>query len=195
LAATLAGRPSSDRIALRAALEQAEQRANSAALADELPRLRSAQTAQVLQVGSSSEVIGALTDEQVARFAVALTDLAVRDAVWLAIDEGSVDASALMGELHSRLPAPYDAAPLFLFGWAQWRAGNGTLAMMAAERALQSDAGYSAALLLLTAVQRGLDPRSTPTLSQPAHGEPTLSRPAPSRSAPSQAAPSKSEPA
>jgi hypothetical protein len=170
LAATLTGRQPSDRMALRARLDQAEQRANSAALGNELPRLRSAQATQVLEAGHQPEAVGALTDDQVARFAVALTDLAVRDAVWLAIDDGSVDASALMSDLHSRLPAPYDAAPLFLFGWAQWRAGNGTLAMMAAERALESDAGYSAALLLITAVQRGLDPRLTPTLSEPTLG-------------------------
>jgi hypothetical protein len=68
--------------------------------------------------------------------------------------------------LHARLPAPYDAAPLFLFGWAQWRAGNATLATMAAERVLDSQPGYSAAALLLTAAQRGLDPRTVPALSQ-----------------------------
>ncbi|MDQ1738988.1 MAG: hypothetical protein QOE53_640, partial [Pseudonocardiales bacterium] len=108
----------------------------------------------------------ALTAGQLARHAVALTDPKVRDALWLALDDGFLPISQLMGELHARVPAPYDAAPLFLFGWAQWRAGNATLATMAAERVLESQPGYSAAQLLLTAAQRGVDPRAVPTLSQ-----------------------------
>lgn len=107
-----------------------------------------------------------LTDERLASCAVALTDLRVRDALWLALDDGCLPVGQLMGELHARMPAPYDAAPLFLFGWAQWRAGNATLATMAAERVLDSQPGYSAAALLLTAAQRGLDPRSVPALSE-----------------------------
>ena len=63
-----------------------------------------------------------------------------------------------------RLPGPYDAAPLFLFGWASWRAGNGALAGIAAERAVTSDPAYSAADLLLAALSRGLDPRRLPRL-------------------------------
>jgi hypothetical protein len=110
-------------------------------------------------------VRAALTGEQLARYGVALTDRAVRDAVWVALDEGCTAIGELMGELHARLPAPYDAAPLFLFGWSQWRAGNSTLAMMAAERVLRFQPGYSAADLLLTAARSGLDPRAVPALS------------------------------
>ena len=96
---------------------------------------------------------------------MALNDLEVRDALWVALDEGCEPISRLMGDLHARVPAPYDAAPLFLLGWSHWRAGNATLAMMAAERALGSQPGYSAAALLLTAAQGGLDPRTVPALS------------------------------
>jgi hypothetical protein len=116
--------------------------------------------------GGERAATAALTREQLARYAVALTDLEVRDALWLALDDGCAPISQLMSELHARVPAPYDAAPLFLFGWSQWRAGNATLAMMAAERVLESQPGYSAAALLLTAAQRGLDPRTVPALSQ-----------------------------
>lgn len=107
-----------------------------------------------------------LTPRRVARYAVALTDLGIRDGLWLAIDEGSVNADSLMLELLRRLPSPYDAAPLFLFGWNAWRQGNGTLASMAADRALQSDPGYTAARLLLQASQ-GVDPRMVPPLRDP----------------------------
>jgi hypothetical protein len=103
-----------------------------------------------------------LTPAQLARFGVALTDLTMRDEVWLGIDERSVDA--LLRELFRRLPAPYDATPLFLYGWQLWREGNGALACMAAERALASDAQCSAATLLLCAVEGGLNPHSTPPL-------------------------------
>jgi hypothetical protein len=78
-----------------------------------------------------------------------------------------VTAGTLLLDLLTRLPAPYDAAPLFLFGWSQWRAGNGTLAGIAAERAQVSDPGYSAAGLLLAALGHGLDPRATPPLREP----------------------------
>jgi hypothetical protein len=88
----------------------------------------------------------------------------VRDALWTAVDDGTIRPDRLLCQLHERLPAPYDAAPMFLYGWRQWRAGNGALAIMAAERALASDPGYSAARLLLEAMDQGLDPRTTPTL-------------------------------
>jgi len=107
-----------------------------------------------------------LTSKKLARFAVAMTDIGLRDEVWLAIDEHSIQARDFLHELLTRLPPPYDAAPLFLFGWDQWRRGNGTLAAMAAERALESDSHYSAARLLLTAVRHGLDPRTTAPLRE-----------------------------
>jgi Domain of unknown function (DUF4192) len=104
------------------------------------------------------------SDEEVVRFGVALTDIAVRDSVWLAVDDTRLDGRELWRVLAVRLPVPYDAAPLFLFGWCSWRAGNGALAGIAAERAIDSDPGYSAADLLLAAVRHGIDPRRLPRL-------------------------------
>jgi hypothetical protein len=105
-----------------------------------------------------------VTDEVVARFGVALADLGIRDSVWMAVDDGRLSGQSLWRDLARRLPPPYDAGPLFLVGWAAWRAGNGTLACIAAERAVHSDPGYSAADLLLAAVHRGVDPRRLPRL-------------------------------
>jgi hypothetical protein len=110
---------------------------------------------------------GALSDEQVCRFAVALSETPVRDAIWLAVDQCRLDGRVLWREIARRVPSPYDAAPLFLFGWASWREGNGVIASMAAERALAADPGYSAADLLRGALARGLDPRRTPRLRMP----------------------------
>ena len=74
-----------------------------------------------------------------------------------------------LARLARRLPSPYDAPALFLYGWHAWRAGNGAVAGIAAERALASDPGYSAADLLLAALSRGVDPRQLPKL-RPAKG-------------------------
>lgn len=107
------------------------------------------------------------SDSQVARFGIALGEIAVRDAVWMAIDDARLDGRPLWRDLARRLPGPYDAASLFLFGWATWRAGDGALAGIAAERAVESDPAYSAADLLLAALSRGVDPRRLPRLRLP----------------------------
>ena len=104
-----------------------------------------------------------LTARTVARFGLLLR-CDVRDELWLDVDDGTLDAAALMQTLFTGLPAPYDAAPLLLFGWQKWRAGNGVLAVMAAERALASDSGYAAAALLRSTVQHGVSPITAPPL-------------------------------
>lgn len=108
-----------------------------------------------------------ITDREVARFGVALSAHPVRDSLWMAADDGRLDGRVLWLELARRLPNPYDAAPLFLYGWCSWRSGHGALAGIAAERAVQSDPSYSAADLLLAAIARGVDPRRLPKLRLP----------------------------
>lgn len=126
------------------------------------------QRSQVRALFAASRRLGVLADAEVCRFAVALDDVAVRDACWLGEDRNRLSGEALWRELARRLPGTWSAAPLFLFGWGRWRAGNGTLAVMAAERALSADPDYSAAQLLLAAVQHGLDPFRTPRLRRSA---------------------------
>jgi hypothetical protein len=105
-----------------------------------------------------------LAAESLARFGVALRQIPVRDAVWMAVDDRRIDGRTLWRQLARRLPAPFDAPPLFLFAWRTWREGDGALAGMAAERALASDPGYSAADLLLAALSQAVDPRALPRL-------------------------------
>jgi hypothetical protein len=167
LAATIFGASPDERAALDPLLAAAAHRLDSAADRAGRRRLLRTDLAAILRTARRYPAEQAsVPDRQLARFAVALTEVSVRDAVWLAVDDRSVDAGALLYLLHTRLPAGYTAAPLFLFGWAQWRAGNGTLAVMAAERALAADPAYSAAQLLIGAVRRGLNPGSTPPLSE-----------------------------
>jgi len=111
------------------------------------------------------------TDAAVARYGVALQSYSVRDAVWFAVDDGRLPGIALWVNLARRLPSPYDAAPLFIAAWSTYRDGNGALAGIAAELALKSDPGYSAADLLLAALARGLDPHTLPKLRLPAQSK------------------------
>jgi hypothetical protein len=103
-------------------------------------------------------------DDDVARFGVALRSYGVRDALWMAIDDGRLTGMGLWVNLARRLPSPHDATPLFLAAWCAFRDGNGAVAGIAAAKALESDPDYSAADLLLTALARGIDPRRLPRL-------------------------------
>jgi hypothetical protein len=106
-------------------------------------------------------------DDVAARFGAALAVTAMRDAVWLAVDSDRLDGRTLWRDLARRLPSPYDAAPLFLYGWAAWRAGDGASAGIAADRAVESRPDYHAADLLRAAVSSGVDPRRVPKLRVP----------------------------
>jgi hypothetical protein len=110
-----------------------------------------------------------LTAGQLARLGVALTETEFRDEIWMhGVDDLSLDgAEPVPRQLMTRLPGQLAAAPLFLYGWLQWRRGElGTSvrASMAADKALEADPGYSAAKLLDAAVQYGMNPRTTPLL-------------------------------
>lgn len=105
-----------------------------------------------------------LPASEVARYGVALRAPAVRDAIWLALEERPAIGGELWRTLATRLPAPYSAAPYFLYAWSRWRRGDGASAGIATERALAADPGYHAAELLLAALRYGLDPQGLPRL-------------------------------
>jgi hypothetical protein len=161
--------PATDRGVLSPLVASAEDAAVAALLEGHARRLERSVKRAMFAVARESAAVGwsGPDDATVARFGVALSGIAVRDAVWMAVDDGRLDGRPLWRDLARRLPAPYDAAPLFLFGWAAWRAGDGTLAGIAAERAVASDPDYSAADLLLAALSRGVDPRRLPKLRLP----------------------------
>ena len=160
---SLVGDDAAHRSVIEPQLLAAAERIATAAARNQLARLRRTDTNAILTAAAAEPT--RLTPRRLARFGCALADLSIRDAIWLRIDDRSVDAAVLLDQLHRRLPAPFDAPPMFLYGWHEWRAGNGTVAAMAADRALASDPGYSAATLLLEAVQSGMDPHRTPLLT------------------------------
>jgi hypothetical protein len=169
LEASLDPLPQPDREAVGDAVEAAEHAAVQETLDGHARRYERSVKRALFAAARDSDEPGwtGLPDTDVARFGVALGGTAIRDAVWMAVDDGRLDGRQLWRDLARRLPSPYDAAPLFLFGWAAWRSGDGTLAGIAAERAVGSDPRYSAADLLLAALARGVDPRQLPKLRLP----------------------------
>ncbi|MGN6607791.1 MAG: DUF4192 domain-containing protein, partial [Jatrophihabitans sp.] len=157
-------RPLEDRDELLPAIRACEDAEVRAMIADRLPTHHRAVTRAVFRATRSDVPPD---DDTAARLLVGLRSFAVRDAVWLAVDDATLDGCQLWLDLARRAPAPYDAAPWFLLAWASWRAGRSVLARDAVERALGSDPGYSAADLLLAAIEHHLDPRRMPMLRQP----------------------------
>jgi hypothetical protein len=102
------------------------------------------------------------------RFGAALRGQRFNEATWRAVDAGRLDGRPLWRDLARRLPPPYDAVPLFLFGWRSWRAGDGALALVAAERTLASDPTYPPAQLLVGALSMGVSPHAVPRVRRSA---------------------------
>ena len=167
LAAQLEPRAPAERDRLRPALDAAEADGMALTLAG---AVASADRSAIRALFAAARALDdpqtalELPEEQVCRLGAALRRIDVRDSLWLGIDDRRIDGRRLWRQLAARLPAPFDAAPLFLFGWASYRAGDGALAGMAADRALDSDPAYSAADLLMAAVGQAINPHQLPRL-------------------------------
>lgn len=161
--------PDEQRQPLERAIERAEHAAVRTTVDGHAGRYERSVKRALFAAARASDDIGwtAVSDAEVARFVAALAVTPIRDSVWTAIDDGRLDGRPLWRDLARRAPAPYDAPPLFLFGWASWRAGDGALAGIAAERAVTSDPRYSAADMLLAALSAGINPKQMPKLRLP----------------------------
>lgn len=160
---SLDGQSPDERAARRGAL--VEHQAATGVIDDRTRRRREVRALFAAARAAERQPAGYPSEDELVRLACALTDISVRDSLWIAVDDGRLPGRALWQYLAARLPAPYDAPPLFLLGWASWRRGEATLAAMAVEKALESDPGYSAADLLLAALSRGVDPHRLPRLN------------------------------
>lgn len=169
VAELLAPLPDADRAALHPAILTAERAGVEQTVNGHARRWELSIKRAMFRAARESDEPGwsGLPDDAVARFGAALAVTALRDAVWLAVDGDRLDGRPLWRDLGRRLPSPYDAPPLFLYGWASWRAGDGALAGIAADRAIAVNPDYHAADLLLAAVSSGVDPRQLPRLRQP----------------------------
>jgi Domain of unknown function (DUF4192) len=99
------------------------------------------------------------SDDEIAWLSVALADLRVRDDAWARMDPEHADAHQLLWtDVMRRVEPRYLPAPACLLAFTAWQSGNGALANIAIARALESDPGYTMALLLADAVGGGLPP-------------------------------------
>jgi hypothetical protein len=99
------------------------------------------------------------SDDQVAWLSVALADLRVRDDAWARMDPGWREAHRrLWVDLLRRAEPPYVPAPAALLAFTAWQSGDGALANVALDRALDADPGYSMAQLLREAIDCGAPP-------------------------------------
>lgn len=97
--------------------------------------------------------------DELAWLGFALTDLRVRDDAWARMDPQFNDAhQRLWGQLVRNLPAELIPAPAALLAFTAWQAGDGALASIAIERALEADPAYSMARLIADALHAGLPP-------------------------------------
>jgi hypothetical protein len=102
---------------------------------------------------------GPLPDRDVVRVLWALADLRVRDkALTLAVGDDAPAAEVLWTECTRRGPAPLDAAPATLLAVSAWLRGDGAMANVALERALDSRPTYSFAQLLAQGLAACLPP-------------------------------------
>ena len=100
---------------------------------------------------------GTLDDAALARLAVLLLSIPVRDLAWQAITSEQPHL-ALWTDATRRVDPALVPAPASLLAFTAWRCGDGALAGLALERALRADPAYSLAQLLRDALRQGLPP-------------------------------------
>jgi hypothetical protein len=99
------------------------------------------------------------TDYQLAWLTVALKDLRVRDDAWARMDPRDRDAHLrLWTDVVRRAQPGYVAAPAALLAFVAGQDGNGVLANIALDRALEDTPGYSMATLLRQVITAGAPP-------------------------------------
>ncbi|MEO3745983.1 DUF4192 domain-containing protein [Plantactinospora sp. B5E13] len=100
---------------------------------------------------------GRLTDDELAWLSLLLVHLPTRDEAWQRTG-GEDWQLALWTDVLRRSEPDLVAAPATLLCFAAWRAGQGALASVAVERALEAQPDYSLALLLAETLRAGIPP-------------------------------------
>ncbi|HKE65034.1 MAG TPA: DUF4192 domain-containing protein, partial [Micromonosporaceae bacterium] len=159
-------------IAMRAASRRAEQRlgdlvgaAAEAARDVVLPAGMAAVDAANARIGS----IAPLDDDAVAWLALLLLSVPVRDYAWERVGRDVDGSVALWSDVVRRVDPELAAGPATLLAYAAWRRGDGAIASIALDRAMDADPTYSLARLLADAIDHGIPPG--PWLDVPAATE------------------------
>jgi hypothetical protein len=119
--------------------------------------------AGVLAVDEANARIGAiapLDDDAVAWLALLLVNIPVRDYAWDQVGRDVEGSVGLWTDIVRRVERELAAAPATLLAFAAWRNGDGAIASIALDRALDADPDYSMAQLLLHGIDNGLPPRA-----------------------------------
>ncbi|MQA14368.1 MAG: DUF4192 family protein [Pseudonocardiaceae bacterium] len=127
----------------------------------------SASLARLYRAAAAGELT--LDDTTVAEVASALCDHRIRDAclAWSAGD-GAAAAERLWLALARATPAPERAEPATLLGFAAYLRGDGALAGLALEAALDACPAHSLAHLIRAALDGGLEPATLRTIASDA---------------------------
>jgi len=108
-----------------------------------------------------------LTDDQLARLALALTDPRVRDTLYaLAVGDHAGPAESLWADLARRLPDPWRVEALVLLAFSAYARGDGPLAGISLDAALRCAPSHRMAGMLDTALQSGMRPEQIRELAQ-----------------------------
>ena len=100
-----------------------------------------------------------LYDAELAALACALADVQVRDTLYaLAVGQSAGEAESLWAVLSRSLPGPWRAEALVLLAFSAYARGDGPLAGVSLEAALDCEPGHRMAGMLDTALQSGLRP-------------------------------------
>lgn len=113
---------------------------------------------------------GRLTDDEVAWLTLLLVHIPVRDHAWQQVEREDFQL-ALWTDVLRRAEPDLVPAPACLLAFAAWRLGQGALASLALERALQARPDYSMALLLEDVLRRGVPPSTLDGWPDPAEPE------------------------
>jgi Domain of unknown function (DUF4192) len=102
---------------------------------------------------------GRVEPAEAAWLTVVLRDFRVRDDAWSRMRPEHREAHARLWTDLTRLAQPgYVCAPASLLAFVAWQSGNGALANVALDRALEEDPHYSMAVLLQQAIDSGAPP-------------------------------------
>ncbi|BBX87793.1 hypothetical protein MAUB_56660 [Mycolicibacterium aubagnense] len=100
-----------------------------------------------------------LTDDDTVRLACAVADPRVRDTLYaLAVGENAASAESVWATLTRTLPAPWRVEALVLLAFSAYARGDGPLAGVALQAALDVDSRHRMAGMLDAALQSGMRP-------------------------------------
>ncbi len=151
-----------DRVAeeLDEARTRAKDRYAAAARRDDPAGFLRGELMTVLWLITNTESGAELSPRELADIAVALRDRAVRDAMFALAETGHAEASeSLWGRLTRALDGADRAETAMLLGYFAYVRGDGPLAGIALDAALEADPRHSMANLLHTALEAGMRPR------------------------------------